>query len=85
MYSLPIPSISTSMIRACCNHADVALPEGWGWVGDWFISPERQEVDEEASMNSVVECVFENERYYPLRGWSTKVRPTFYFCAFYVC
>jgi len=50
------------------------LPEGWEWKGDWYIDPELTEMDEDAGLNMVIEETFENQRYFPIKGWS-KVLP----------
>jgi len=50
------------------------LPDGWVWKTDWYIDPELTEMDEDAGLNMVVEETFENQRYFPIKGWS-KVMP----------
>eukprot|EP00052_Salpingoeca_macrocollata_P020806 m.175674 g.175674 ORF g.175674 m.175674 type:complete len:2346 (-) comp21363_c0_seq2:105-7142(-) len=55
----------------------VELPNpAWMWRGDWYLDPEHQEADAEASLDKLTEEVFENQRYYPIRGWSAKLLPT---------
>lgn len=68
-----VSSNLSSLPRSHESYVDVALPEGWAWRGPWYLAPERLDVDEEAALHAVVEESFENQRYYPLRGWSTKV------------
>eukprot|EP00051_Salpingoeca_urceolata_P011456 m.141941 g.141941 ORF g.141941 m.141941 type:complete len:2152 (+) comp17129_c0_seq1:436-6891(+) len=55
---------------------DAELPPGWQWKGDWYIDPEIMEADPEASVDTVDEDAFQNQRYYPIRGWSAKLLPT---------
>jgi len=50
------------------------LPDGWMWKTDWYIDPELTELDEDAGLNMVVEETYENQRYFPIKGWS-KVMP----------
>jgi len=50
------------------------LPDGWVWKGDWYIDPELTEMDEDAGLNMVVEETYENQRYFPIKGWG-KVLP----------
>ena len=67
-------SISHYDFILASSRADVVLPPGWRWRGPWYLDREKAEADEEASINTVCEEYFENERYYPIRGWSAKVR-----------
>ncbi|KJE97724.1 Fer1l3 protein [Capsaspora owczarzaki ATCC 30864] len=57
----------------------VELPPGWSWVGDWFLDPETLDIDTDSGQDVVIEETFENERYYPLKGWGSVMktdRPT---------
>ena len=53
--------------------AEVEIPPGWDWAGPWYIDPVSQNVDPESSQDRIIEEIFQNERYYPIRGWSSKV------------
>eukprot|EP00056_Hartaetosiga_gracilis_P007895 m.113633 g.113633 ORF g.113633 m.113633 type:complete len:2195 (+) comp12801_c0_seq2:42-6626(+) len=55
--------------------AELDLPPGWEWQSDWFSAPIDVIEDPEAYVDTVVEEVWQRQRFVPVSGWS---KPAFH-------
>ena len=63
------PPFSDRHGKVKADKADVVVPDGWEWRGDWYVDPGLPAVDIYGDQSHVIVEVYENERRQPILGF----------------